>query len=298
MIQIPAALGCVASFADRKASGSRWSMIGVQVEDKGEGKYAVAATDTKILIAIEGHTKHDPTDHPMHAKISEKPNTATTALIPAALFGQTLKDASKAGKKKRYKPILNTVLLQLGKEEASLAYSNLDQESMPTTRLIDGRFPPFRDILPTRRPKLAIPIDPEFLMTIAKAVADLKSIMGTGDQAVTIGYYGPDKPVMVEVRPDEGSGVDSARMLVMPLNTDNAVQFDGFKFAYEADEGFWEKQAVVEKERAEHLDRMNDELREQLHAKKKIIDGYVRRVTKAKMTGTLDPLNETEEATA
>jgi DNA polymerase III subunit beta len=120
--------------ADRKESGARWAVTGILWETES-GKVRLVATDTKRLALCEGPATlvNTPPD--------EKP---LSHLIPQKAIS-----------------LLERCLADDGENVGVLLRTNdamfLTERATIHTRLVEGRFPPFRDIIPKKLP-IKVPI--------------------------------------------------------------------------------------------------------------------------------------------
>lgn len=235
-VLLPVNLGCVANFADKKESGARWAVTGVQVEDKGDG-YSVVATDCASLIVVEGTypTTQKPEDYPLFGLLEDARNGGTKTLIPAKLFADTMKDAAK-NTKRCTKPILQNVAVVMADEvkavweskkvfvededgiqheqlgqgnlvspaipaEVVMGWTNLDQESTPKARAVEGRFPPVRDVIP-KKSLYTVVLDPANLIKLGRALEQMKSLIGENAR-VELGFTSDQKPLVAKIRNEE-----------------------------------------------------------------------------------------------
>lgn len=225
MLLLPNNLKCVADFADKKESGARWAVTGVQVEDHGKGKYTVVATDTKVLVVVEG-VGQKAEEYPEVGALKDAPNGGTKGLIPAKLFAEVMTESAKKTKSST-KPILKTVALQMsaptGKYgsdnydpgQAVLGWTNLEQHATPTTKMIDGRFPPYKDIIPKRPPLARIAFDPEFITRLGEVCKQIKPMVDKESCRVEVDFYGSQKPCIFRFENPETE--QKATVLIMPL---------------------------------------------------------------------------------
>jgi hypothetical protein len=226
MLLLPNNLKCVAEFADKKDSGARWAVTGVQVEDHGDGKYTAVATDTKALIVVEGKFGYKADDYPACGALVDAPNGGTKGLIPAKLFAEVMSDSAKKTKSSR--PALRSVALQMSAPtgtygsdtyepgQAVLGWNNLEQHATPTTKLCDGRFPPYKDILPQKKPLLKLALDPLFVIRMAKAMEAIKGLTTPENDRIELSFWAEQKPVLFEYQTEE----QKTTVLIMPLASD------------------------------------------------------------------------------
>lgn len=305
MLLLPANLAPVAEFADKAESGARWAVTGVQVESLNDGKdYAVVATDTTCLVVVEGPNYKDPTEYPLHGALVDAKNGATKTLIPAKVFSQVMKDAAK-GTKRCTKPILKRVACIMhdgepavtekkmvsveeedgthleerevtvkpaGIPEVVLGWTNLEQEASPKTRVVEGRFPPYRDIIP-KHGRYTIALDPEFLIRAGKTLEQMKGLKDPENCRVEVSFTSNEKPIIMKMHNAETE--QKTTILIMPLaggcNYFDEVATNDTK----ENVAFWQNEAskVSEEARAETVradmwERLYDELAKELTALK------------------------------
>lgn len=259
MLLLQTNLRCLAAFADKKESGARWAVTGIQVEELPDNRYVAVATDTHALCVIEGTNGGDPSDYPLFGALVDAPNGATKGLIPADVFKQVLTDAEKATKKVRgRKPILGNVavIMSQGKTEerkdedgvsvtftdpavATFGFTNLEQEATPRTKLQEGRFPNYESVFPKGRGLCQFAMDPQFIIQMADVFKALKPTMDANTKRVEFDFYGESKPGVFRWYNAETN--QSVKVLIMPL-AGGGNMLDGFPQA----EGlctpeFWEK---------------------------------------------------------
>lgn len=289
---LPTNLACVANFADKKEAGARWAVTGVHVEAKDDG-YAVAATDCKALILVEGKypENQDPSEYPEYGLLKDARNGGVKGLIPAKLFADTFKEAAK-NTKRSTKPILrnvavvmadavpevcetrkvtdgegNTLVIEGGNTkvvspaipaEVVMGWTNLESEATPKTRQSEGRFPPYRDIIP-KRGLYNVALDIDILINAGKALEGLKGLCGEGSKRVEVSFTSDQKPLLMRMKNEELQ--QTTTILLMPLHTEKyETGFDGFSWGQGvADETFWQKEAKEQKDNYEALlERFND----------------------------------------
>lgn len=227
MLVLPNNLKCLSSFTDDGA-GARWAIGGVQVEDAGKGQYVAAATDCKTLVIVEGKAKKAD-EYPAVGALEGAPNGGTKGIIPAKLFAEVMADSAKKTKSCT-RPILKTVAIQMsaptgiyGAEgydpgQAVLGWTNLEQHSTPVTKLIEGRFPPYQDIIPKKAPLARIALDPEYIIRLGEVCKNMKPLVDKECCRVEVDFYGSHKPCIFRFEnPDMEQNVT---VLIMPLVSD------------------------------------------------------------------------------
>lgn len=164
------------AFAAEKRESTRWAVTGVLWEADG-GKVRLVATDTKRLALTEGPAE-------IHGEPEAK---ATSPLVPLKTIHLLERILSDDGELVRVALRPNEALFQT---ERALIHS----------RLVEGRFPPYRDIIPKKLTvKLALAV-PELLARVRQA-----AIM-TDDESKRIDvHFEPGKATLSARGPETGS---------------------------------------------------------------------------------------------
>jgi DNA polymerase-3 subunit beta len=133
--------------ADRKEGTARWAVTGVLWE-AGDNKARLIATDTKRLAMTEGRAE-------VHGS-TEKDARGQSHLIPQKAVQLLDRSLMDDGAPIRVALRPNEALFENG-------------PVLIHTKLVEGRFPPYRDIIPKRSGvKLALPV-PDFLSRVRQA---------------------------------------------------------------------------------------------------------------------------------
>lgn len=176
----------LAPVADICGEQNRFSMSGVFVEfDSGhfepttlgwtDHTYRCVATDSKRLLMVEGVCP-DSNDYPALDAIEAAPNGECRGLIPGKAWSEHFKKADRLTKRCKYKTILRHVPAVIGKDVATLGATDMESNEVCSTRQVEGRFPPYQEIIPKKPPTVVCHIDPtymaETLMAMAKLMKD------------------------------------------------------------------------------------------------------------------------------
>lgn len=214
MIVLPPCISSLAAFADRKESGARWAVTGIHLEHVGD-KFIAAATDTKVLCVVEGKAVLDDKagypNTPTLMAVKEDPKV-TTALIPAKFWADSF---TQAGKIKGGPDTLRNVAVKFGSTDATFYATNLEKEMIQKSKYVEGRFPPWRDILPKTQPVMTVEFDPVYL---ANALAAVGKMQDAGEKRCTLQLWSSSKPMLITLEQGEAARPDlKVTALVMPL---------------------------------------------------------------------------------
>jgi DNA polymerase III subunit beta len=132
--------------ADRKESGARWAVTGVLWE-AAEGKARLVATDTKRLALTDGPATMS------GATADDKP---ASHLIPQKTVNLLERSLVDDGERVRIALRANEAMFQT-------------ERAMIHTRLVEGRFPPYKDIIPKKSAVKMTLATAEFLSRVRQA---------------------------------------------------------------------------------------------------------------------------------
>jgi hypothetical protein len=230
-VALPVNLGAVADVADSTGRGGRFTLEAVQLSVKEEFRevppagdkvgppnriaekhYRAAATDTKVLMMVEGECGSTE-EIPGLAAVLNAPNSATSAMVPYKEFKKVFADATKKTKKRYLAAACKQVVASLGKEVATFGCTDTESEEVKQTTLHLGLFPNVDDILNSTRkkkPVVKISFDPNYLAKLAKIAA---GYCDDESQRVDMEIYGESKPAIMTVT----TATQKVTMLIMPL---------------------------------------------------------------------------------
>ncbi|CAN5508643.1 DNA polymerase III subunit beta [soil metagenome] len=132
--------------ADRKESGARWAVTGVLWE-ADNGKARLVATDTKRLAMTDG---------PATITGEEKDAKPASHLVPQKTVSLLEKSLVDDGERVRISLRANEAMFQT-------------ERAMIHSRLVEGRFPPYKDIIPKKSAVKLTLATAEFLSRIRQA---------------------------------------------------------------------------------------------------------------------------------
>lgn len=214
MIVLPPCISSLAAFADRKESGARWAVTGIHLEHVGD-KFIAAATDTKILCVVEGDAQlDDKAGYPVSPtlKAAKEDPKVTTALIPAKFWTESFAQAAKI---KGTVEALRNVAVKFDTKDATFYATDLEKEMVQKTKYVEGRFPPWRSILPGGEPVMTIAFDPAYLANALSAIAKMQD---AGEKRCLLQLWSSQKPMLITVEQGEAVRPDlKITALVMPL---------------------------------------------------------------------------------
>lgn len=207
---LPNTLAPLAQIAEAK-EGNRWAVTGVRLTLLPDGKWQAVATDTKMLLMASGEAPMPADDFPTWDALENAPNTATQGLVPASHWATCFAAAKKLHGKRKWPKPPAAVAVKLAPNAATLAYTDLDSHRAEGTKLVEGKFPPVDTIWP-RRPKLTVPLDPDLLGKLLKAMGGM--MPDDEGREVYFDIIDPLKPVILRAK-----GLDGVELkgLIMPL---------------------------------------------------------------------------------
>ena len=165
-----------------------------------DGMYRAEATDGRRAIVVQGLV---PEETPNWPGLKDLPDDAFETIV----LPKDLERACKLGEEfvqKSFKLLGmatkgNQILLGLG-------------EDCIVTRLVEGRFPEIRQVVPTKPPLFSFRVDPRLLAEALLTVADL---LPDANQGVDVFYYGEGLPLGLCAKDHQSGTLIDA--LVVPL---------------------------------------------------------------------------------
>ena len=145
---LPLSLAGLADQADGGNSASRFALNGVRVEFGPGNTYTATATDTKVLVHVEGECVAEPEEYPTDniPAMAHAPNGATLAMIPASFWKDSFRKAKTLTRRSRG-DVLKSVAVVTGPTSTTMAATDLEKSQCDSSPNLDGRFPPYADIL-------------------------------------------------------------------------------------------------------------------------------------------------------
>ncbi len=165
---LPNNLGPVADLANLKRE-SRFAdgSVHVKLEDAG---YTVEATDGMKMIRVKGEYRGSAEEYPGNPAMDAMKNGSNDGLIPAVTWKKAF---AAAGKVKSTKPLLRSVAIKVGENDAAMSSTDLDSTNYDYTRQVEGRFPKIDSVIPKNEPKASITLDPKQVLVAVKAMCDV-----------------------------------------------------------------------------------------------------------------------------
>lgn len=217
---LPLSVAKVSACADKKDS-TRFALSGVHLTLEGN-QFTAVATDSKKLLMVSG-TCAKAGDYPAHPMIDpvKEDKDKKSFLVPGEAWDRAFAMGKVAKKGARSKPILGNLAVKFSKENktptATFAATNFESYPVESTREIEGRYPPFNDILnqTTKGAQFLFAADPKMLGDLLHTIA---SMMGDDDKRVEFfqppNDKGVEKPFLIVAKGENGEKIDG---LMMPL---------------------------------------------------------------------------------
>jgi hypothetical protein len=173
---LPLNLGRLAEHAgDGRAS--RFALDGVLVEFLEGNRYAATATDTKVLVRVEGDCAAHPDEFPLSCvpALAHAPNGASKALVPARAWRESFKKAKSLTRKTR-QTALRSLAVVVHEQVTTFAATDSEAAVCESTPNLTGKFAPYQDILEKTRKdgpcRLRVAVDPRMLAQLLQTAAE------------------------------------------------------------------------------------------------------------------------------
>ncbi len=164
---------------------TRYIIQSVLIEETEKGIRTVA-TDGRMLAMVEDDNTLDVKEFPENVIPAGAPNGATSAIVPV----QAIKDAVKGLPKKTTLPVLQNVLIVLGKDQTTLGTTDLETPKVITAKNIEGTYPNYNQVIPKSDKKnLSIGFAPELMLRAFQIAKDF------GLWGIKMEFSGPLCPV-------------------------------------------------------------------------------------------------------
>ena len=186
-----------------KENTTRYAQSCVNVKTTDQG-YRAEATDGRIMAIVQGTSS--PSSHPdcnqcLKQMASEALDSGqdgvVSMLVPASFWAQIFK---MKGKEPIHLHSVDDKNLVAGQNGSTI-----------TGTVGEGRFPNTDAIIPKKGPLYSVRFSPSLmiaLLEVAKAISP--------EQGVDLHFWGPDKPLALTLRTEEGQTLDA---LIAPLST-------------------------------------------------------------------------------
>jgi hypothetical protein len=211
---LPANLASLVKLAARNQHCRFGATTGVRLSATPTG-YRAEATDGRILGIVTGNLPADPQDYPEVPALTSAPTGETQGTIPAEVWSRAFKSIPK----KTARPILGNLVAVLGKDQATLVSTDLENVNVLTPRLVEGRFPDTDKIVPKDKPRLTVNVDAKLLIELLQVASAFSS--EDHNHKVTMEFYDSARPFVVRTRSDEGQEFTG---MAVPLVPEQASQ--------------------------------------------------------------------------
>lgn len=202
---------------------SRYMLNGVHIEQRPETPdippvTRLVATDGHRLIVVDHANKSDPADFPASKNPGPVENGATSGTIAKNHFVNVLKACKPKGASKHL-PILNNVALTLGETTATFRSTDLEQENVTPCTLIDGKYPNYEQVIPSKTPELSISFNAQYMAELCTALVKMQGNDTTKRvHPIKLSLYGADSPMVLEGSADDESIAFKA--VLMPIKSE------------------------------------------------------------------------------
>lgn len=119
----------------------RYVINSVLVEELKNGQTRLVATNGQILAWYEGSTL-DEKEYPVIPELKAATNSTKSAIVPIGAINAAVKSMPKHNRL----PALNNVACVLGKEQVTLATTNIETNNVQSVKPIEGPFPQWDQI--------------------------------------------------------------------------------------------------------------------------------------------------------
>lgn len=172
---IPSNLGKLSILAAKEST--KFALTGVRIELKEDG-YRALVTDSKAGAIVEGNYVADANEYPSWDALTNAPNGATSALVPADFWRDTMAAATKLTKRCHKSILKESVAIVTGDKEVTIGATNLEQNPTHASRLVEGRFPPLDECIPRSKPLIELFVDPDYMIDMMQAAKQFASEEG------------------------------------------------------------------------------------------------------------------------
>jgi hypothetical protein len=213
---LPANLAGLVRLAARQPHCRFGATTGVRLSATSDGGYRAEVTNGRVLGIVTGKQPADPQEYPEVPALAAAPTGESQGTIPADVWSRAFKTVPR---KSAVKPILGNLVAVLGKDQATLVSTDLENVNVLTPRLVEGRFPDTGKIVPKDKPRLRINVDAKLLIDLLQVASGFSS--EEQNNKITMEFFDSSRPFVVRSRTDEGQ--EFTGMLV-PLVPDKAQE--------------------------------------------------------------------------
>jgi hypothetical protein len=206
---LPANLSSLVRLAARDQHSRFGATTGVRLSATAEG-YRAEATNGRVLGIVTGAEPADPQEYPEVPALQSAPTGESQGTIPADVWSR----AFKAIPRKTARPILGNLVAVLGKDQATLVSTDLENVNVLTPRLVEGRWPDTTKIVPKDKPRLTINVDAKLLIDLLQVASAFSS--EEHNHKVTMEFYDPSRPFVVRTCSEEGQEFTGMAVPLVP----------------------------------------------------------------------------------
>jgi hypothetical protein len=212
---LPANLAVLVKAAAREQHCRFGATTGIRLTATRDG-YQAEATNGRILARVKGAMPFDPQDYPDVPALQSAPQGETVGTIPAEVWSKAFKGVPR----RPVKPVLGTVAAVLGKDQATLVSTDLENANVQSPRLVEGRWPNTDQVFPKGKPRFTINVDAKLLIDLLQVATAFSS--QDHNNKVTMEFHDRNQPFAIRTRSDDGQEFSG---LIVPLvGTEEAQQ--------------------------------------------------------------------------
>ena len=150
----------------------------------------------------------DPQDYPDVPALQSAPQGETVGTIPAEVWSKAFKGVPR----RPVKPVLGTVAAVLGKDQATLVSTDLENANVQSPRLVEGRWPNTDQVFPKGKPRFTINVDAKLLIDLLQVAMAFSS--QDRNNKVTMEFHDRNQPFAIRTKSDDGQEFSG---LIVPL---------------------------------------------------------------------------------
>jgi len=204
---LPANLAVLVKAAAREQHCRFGATTGIRLTATKDG-YQAEATNGRILARVKGAMPFDPQDYPGVPALESAPQGETVGTIPAEVWSKAFKGVPR----RPVKPVLGTVAAVLGKDQATLVSTDLENANVQSPRLVEGRWPNTDQVFPKGKPRFTINVDAKLLIDLLQVAMAFSS--QDHNNKVTMEFHDRNQPFAIRTKSDEGQEFSG---LIVPL---------------------------------------------------------------------------------
>src|SRR6516162_4259807 len=204
---LPANLAVLVKAAAREQHCRFGATTGIRLTAIRDG-YQAEATNGRILARVKGAMPFDPQDYPDVPALESAPQGETVGTIPAEVWSKAFKGVPR----RPVKPVLGTVAAVLGKDQATLVSTDLENANVQSPRLVEGRWPNTDQVFPKGKPRFTINVDAKLLIDLLQVATAFSS--QDHNNKVTMEFHDRNQPFAIRTKSDDGQEFAG---LIVPL---------------------------------------------------------------------------------